>query len=150
MKYAYRVDTRKLCFGKPHSKQPFGTNSQTYRVTCPALNVIVTSKDSLLNGTICNVFLQFNILRLCNNVLIHWCWLLLLLLLLLAAYCQRVELLTFWFLPHSTVVEHSTNNCSSDEWNRRWNNNWNSYTGWTWWAVDTLTCRKKILCDFVP
>ena len=66
---------------------------------------------------ICNVLPQFNvrginISLLCNNVLIQWCWLLLL---LLAGYCQGVELLTFGFLPHSTVVYHSTNHCSSDE-----------------------------------
>ena len=66
----------------------------------------------LLHRAICNILLQFNVLRLANNVLIHWCWLLLL---LLASYCQRVALLTVGFLPHSTVVYHSTNQCSGDE-----------------------------------
>ena len=67
----------------------------------------------LLHRAICNILLQFNVLRLTNNVLIHWCWLLLLL--LLASYCQRVELLTVGFLPHSTVVYHGTNQSSNDE-----------------------------------
>ena len=66
----------------------------------------------LLHRTICNIFLQFNVLRLANNILIHWCWLLLL---LLAGYCQRVAFLAVRFPPHSTVVYHSTNQCSKDE-----------------------------------
>ena len=75
--------------------------------------------QSVLHWPICNVLPQFNVSGinsslLCNNVLIHWCWLLLL---LLAGYCQRVELVTFGFLPHSTVVHHSTNQCSNNEWN---------------------------------
>ena len=73
--------------------------------------------QSVLHWPICNVLPQFNVSGinsslLCNNVLIHWCWLLLL---LLAGYCQRVELVTFGFLPHSTVVHHSTNQCSNNE-----------------------------------
>ena len=35
---------------------------------------------SLLHRAICDILLQFNVLRLANNVIIHWCWLLLLLL----------------------------------------------------------------------
>ena len=54
----------------------------------------------LLHRAICNILLQCNVLRLANNVIIHWCWLLLL---LLVSYCQRVELLAITFLPHSTV-----------------------------------------------
>ena len=60
----------------------------------------------LLHRAICNILFQFNVLRLANNVLINWYWLLLL---LLASYCQRVALLTVGFLSHSTVVYHSTN-----------------------------------------
>ena len=66
----------------------------------------------LLQRAICNILLQFNVLRLSNNILIHWCWLLLL---LLANHCQGVALLAVRFLPHSTVVYHSTNQCSKDE-----------------------------------
>ena len=66
----------------------------------------------LLHRAICDILLQFNVLRLAHNVLIHWCWLLLL---LLVSYCQRVELLTVGFLPHTTVVYHSTNQSSNDE-----------------------------------
>ena len=66
---------------------------------------------------------------LCNNVLIHWWWSLLL---LLVGYCQRVELLTFGFLPHSTVVHHSTNQCSNNEWNSAGDDCCNSYTSGTW------------------
>ena len=69
----------------------------------------------LLHRTICDIFLQFNVLRLANNVLIHWCWLLLLLLLLLVSYCQRVALLAVRFLPYSAVEYHSTNQCSDGE-----------------------------------
>ena len=66
----------------------------------------------LLHRAICDILLQLNVLRLANNVLINWCWLLLL---LLVSYCQRVALLTVGFLPHATVVHHSTNQCSNDE-----------------------------------
>ena len=79
--------------------------------------IAVLKIHSVLHWSICNVLPQFNVSGinsslLCNNVLIHWCWLLLL---LLAGYCQRVELVTFGFLPHSTVVHHSTNQCSNYE-----------------------------------
>ena len=66
----------------------------------------------LLHRAICNILLQFNVLRLPNNVIIHWCWLLLL---LLVSYIQRVELLAITFLPHSRVVYHSTNQCCNNE-----------------------------------
>ena len=74
-------------------------------------------QNSVLRWSICNVLPQFNVSRinsslLCNNVLIQWCWLLLL---LFAGYCQRVELLTIGFLPDSTVVYHSTNQCCDNE-----------------------------------
>ena len=64
----------------------------------------------LLHRAICDIFLQFNILTLrqANNILIHWCWFLIL---LLVGYC----LLAITLL-HSTVVHHSTNQCSKDEW----------------------------------
>ena len=41
---------------------------------------------ALCHRAICNILSQFNVLRLANNVIIHWYWLLL----LLAGYCQRV------------------------------------------------------------
>ena len=66
----------------------------------------------LLYRTICDILLQLNVLRLADNVLINWCWLLLL---LLVSYCQRVALLAIRFLPYSIVVYHSTNQCSKDE-----------------------------------
>ena len=71
-----------------------------------AKSAFIQTIDLLLHRAICNILLQFNVLRLANNVIIHWCWLLLL---LLASYCQRVELLTITFLTHSTIVYHSTN-----------------------------------------
>ena len=79
-------------------------------------NVILIAQ-SVLYWPICNILPQFNMSGinsslLCNNVLIHWCWLLPL---LLVGYRQRVELVTFGFLPHSTVVHHSTNQCCNNE-----------------------------------
>ena len=88
----------------------------------------------LLHRTICNILLQFNVLRLANNVLINWCWLLLL---LLASYCQRIALLAGRFLPHSIVVYHSTNQCSGDEWHSTGDNCCNNVAGGTW-ALHTV------------
>ena len=93
----------------------------------------------LLHRAICNILLQFNVLRLANNVFIHWCWLLLL---LLVSYCQRVTLLAITFLPHSTVVHHSTNQCSSDEWDSTGDNCCDDNIGGIW-VLDTLIWMKR-------
>ena len=107
-----------------------------YSITSyPSFNVLIL----LLYRTICNILLQFNVLRLANNVLISWCWLLLL---LLASYCQRVALLTIGFLPHSTVVYHSTNQCSSDKCNSTGDNCCNNVAGGTW-ALHTVIWVKR-------
>ena len=107
-----------------------------YSITSyPSFNVLIL----LLYRTICNIFLQFNVLRLANNVLISWCWLLLL---LLASYCQRVALLTIGFLPHSTVVYHSTNQCSGDKCNSTGDNCCNNVAGGTW-ALHTVIWVKR-------
>ena len=93
-------------------------------------------------------YLQFNVLRLSNNVIIHWCWLLLL---LLASYCQRVELLTITFLPHSTVVYYSTNQCCNNEWHCTGDNCCDgNASGTETWDRNTAcfisgTCRKESL-----
>ena len=51
---------------------------------------------SLLHRAICDILLQFNVLRLSNNVLIHWRWLLLLPLLMV--YCQGVNVLPITYM----------------------------------------------------
>ena len=81
----------------------------------------------LLHRAICNIFLQFNILTLRQacNVLVYWCWFLIL---LLVGYC----LLVITFLPHSTVVHHSTNQCSKDEWYSTGDRCCNGNTGGAW------------------
>ena len=100
--------------------------------------------SSLLHRTICNILLQFNVMRLAHNVIIHWCWLLLL---LLVGYCQRVELLAITFLLHSTVVYHSTNQCCNNEWHSTGNNCCNGNTGGTWGrntaCVISGGCKKE-------
>ena len=78
--------------------------------TCSYIPRIATSL--LLHRAICNIFLQLNVLRWGNNIFIHWCRLLLL---LLVEFCHGVNLVALGFLPHSTVVHHSTNQCSNDE-----------------------------------
>ena len=83
--------------------------------------------------TICNILLQFNVLRLSNNVLIHWFWLLLL---LHASYCQRVEL--FFFL---TV--HSSNQCYNNEWQNTGNNCCNGNIGRAWGARCITATNQK-------
>ena len=88
----------------------------------------------LLHRAICNILLQFNVLRLTNNVLINWCWLLLL---LLVSYCQRIAFLAGRFLPHSTVEHHSTNQCSNDEWHSTGDNCCDNVAGGTW-ALHTV------------
>ena len=52
--------------------------------------------ESLLHRAICDILPQFNVLRLSNNVLIHWHWLLLLP--LLVVYCQGVNVLPITYM----------------------------------------------------
>ena len=114
-------------------------------------NVTVIQIHSALYWPICNVLPQFSVSGinsslLCNNVLIHRCWLLLL---LLANYCQRIKLVTFWFLPHSTVVYHSTNQCCDNEWNSTGDDCWNSNTGGTRATEASCIGRRQVMLMFI-
>ena len=104
-------------------------------------------KKLLQNRAICDIFLQFNVLRWNNNVLVHWCWLLLL---LLVGFCHCVNFLAVGFLPHSTVVYHSTNQCSKDEWNSTGDNCCYGNTHGIWGAdiaaFITGSCTKVMKC----
>ena len=113
--------------------------------------IAVLQIQSILHWPICNVLPQFNVSGinsslLCNNVLIHWCWLLLL---LLAGYCQRVELVTFGFFPHSAVVYHYTNQCCNNEWNSTRDNCRDGIAGWASARDNVCFIARTCICEYI-
>ena len=85
-----------------------------YTVTTVKINIFTHNihAHAWLHRAICNILLHFNPLRLANNILVHWCWLLLM---LLVGCYQGMELLAFGFLPHNRVMHHITNHCCDNE-----------------------------------
>ena len=105
--------------------------------------LISFTQNLLLYRAICNIFLQFNVARWGSNIFIHWYWLLLL---LLVGYGVAFE-----FLSHSTVVCHSTNQCSKDEWHSTRDNCSDDIAGGTWGACYiSVTCRRDQETVIVP
>ena len=137
-------DITRINFQHPPAWQNNYPYMTLYKCICNTIQI-----QLVLHWSICNVLPQFNVSGinsslLCNDVLIQWCWLLLL---LFAGYCQGVKVLTF--LPHSNiVVYHSTNHCSSDEWNSNGDNCCNSNTGGTW-AGGASCIGRNVLAECI-